>query len=432
MRNLIKDIKANRPLLIQPEQANAYLERTAKVDLPLGAKLSDFSDMLSAMFGEPETLEVFPPFAIVPVKGVISKNVSELDALCGACDIEHVEEMLEAAERDASVTTVILVIDSPGGTSVGVPELAARIRNYSKEVLAFTDNEACSAAYWLGSQARAFYATPSATVGSIGCYIAYPDCSKAYEMEGVKMEVIKSGAFKGAGIAGTSLDDGQRAMLQKEVEEIHADFKADVKAVRQFADDASMEGQTFSGKNAAEAGLVTGLVNGFDELMESLNAEVAKQMEADERNDAAAEAEAGEGEETAKAKAFRSASARALAGVNLKPSAKASKMEEGEDDEDEEEGEDAPESEDDQEEKKPESEDDEDDKEKKSEDDPDQDKAAPQPKSDDDEKEDGKECADEDDKERAEDEEGAGDDAVDTDEKPDKSGVKRNRSKGIA
>jgi signal peptide peptidase SppA len=404
MRNLIKDIKANRPLLIQPEQANAYLERTAKVDLPLGAKLSDFSDMLSAMFGEPATLEVFPPFAIVPVKGVISKNVSELDALCGACDIEHVEEMLEAAERDASVTTVILVIDSPGGTSVGVPELAARIRGYSKDVLAFTDNEACSAAYWLGSQARAFYATPSATVGSIGCYIAYPDCSKAYEMEGVKMEVIKSGAFKGAGIAGTSLDDGQRAMLQKEVEEIHADFKADVKAVREFADDASMEGQTFSGKNAAEAGLVTGLVNGFDELMESLNAEVAKQMEADERNDAAAEGEAGEAEETAKAKAFRSASARALAGVNLKPSAKASKMEEGEDDEDEEEGEDAPESEDDQDEKKPESEDEEDDKEKKS----------------------------EDDQERAEDEEGAGDDAVDTDEKPDKSGVKRNRSKGIA
>lgn len=429
MRNLIKDIKANRPLLIQPEQANAYLERTAKVDLPLGAKLSDFSDMLSAMFGEPATLEVFPPFAIVPVKGVISKNVSELDTLCGACDIEHVEEMLEAAERDASVTTVILVIDSPGGTSVGVPELAARIRGYSKEVLAFTDNEACSAAYWLGSQAKAFYATPSSTVGSIGCYIAYPDCSKAYEMEGVKMEVIKSGAFKGAGIAGTSLDDGQRAMLQKEVEEIHADFKADVKAVREFADDASMEGQTFSGKNAAEAGLVTGLVNGFDELMESLNAEVAKQMEADERNDEAAEGAAGEGEETAKAKAFRSASARALAGVNLKPSAKASKMEEGEDDEDE--GEDAPESEDDQDEKKPESEDEEDDQEKKSEDDPDQDKAAPQPKSDDDE-EDGKECADDSDKERAKDEEDDGDDAVDTDEKPDKSGVKRNRSKGIA
>jgi hypothetical protein len=443
MRNLTKDIKANRPLLIQPEQAAAYLERTTKVDLPLGAKLSDFSDMLAAMFGEPATLEVFPPYAIVPIKGVISKNVSEMDALCGACDIETVEEMLEAAERDASVKTVILVIDSPGGTSTGVPELANRIKNFSKEVLAFTDNEACSAAYWLGSQARAFYATPSSTVGSIGCYIAYPDCSKAYEMEGVKMEVIKSGLFKGAGISGTSLDDQQREMLQREVEEIHSDFKTAVKSVREFADDSAMEGQSFSGKNAAEAGLITGLVNGFDELMETLNANVAAQMEADEKNDETAEGEAGEGEETAKAS--RSASARFLSGLNLKPSAKSSKMEEDEDDkEDEDEDEEdkekpeskeddapdaepAPAGEDDQDKDKPESEDDE---EPKSEDDPDQDKAAPQPKADEDEKK--EDAADESDKERAEDEEDDADDAVDTDEKPDKSGVKRNRSKGVA
>ena len=445
MRNLIKDIKANRPLLIQPEQANAHLERTAKVEMPLGAKLSDFSDMLSAMFGEPAKLEIYPPYAIVPVRGVISKNVSDLDKLCGCCDIENVEEMLESAERDASVKTVILVIDSPGGTSVGVPELAARIRGFSKEILAFTDNEACSAAYWIGSQAKAFYATPSATVGSIGCYIAYPDCSKAYEMEGVKMDVIKSGLYKGAGIAGTSLDDKQRGMLQKEVEEIHADFKADVKAVREFADDSAMEGQTFSGKNAAAAGLVTGLVNGFDELMESLDAAVAEQMEADEKNDAAAAGgQPEESDEGASAKVRRLASARALAGVDLKALSAAAKMAEGEkEDEDEEkpESEDEddkePKSEDDKDEKKPESndeeegEDEEDEEDEgedaKSEDDPDQDKSAPQPKSDEDEKKD-----DEDAKERAEDEEGDADDAVDTDEKPDKSGVKRNRSKGIA
>lgn len=549
MRNLIKDIKANRPLLIQPEQANAHLERTSKVEMPLGAKLSDFSDMLSAMFGAPAKLEIYPPFAIVPVRGVISKNVSDLDALCGACDIENVEEMLEEAERDPMVKTVILVIDSPGGTSVGVPELARRIRGFSKEVLAFTDNEACSAAYWIGSQAKAFYATPSSTVGSIGCYIAYPDCSKAYEMEGVKMEVLKSGLYKGAGISGTSLDDKQREMLQKEVEEIHADFKADVKAVREFVDDSAMEGQTFSGKNAAEAGLVTGLVNGFDELMESLNASVAEQMEADEKNDAASEAgEMEESDEGASAKARRFASARALAGINLKALSAAVKMsegeqEEGEDGEDDkkedavvsdldgtikEDGEDAvnehvvahlkkmkaagfkvhivtgrledereeteaflarhkvesdglhmKSSADDEtpgykvaavvkleeegnkishilendpacleaykaagyncvhpdtlsaDEEKPESEDEEEGEdegaEAKSEDDPDQDKSAPQPKSDEDEKKE-----DEDAKERAEDEEDDGDDAVDTDEKPDKSGVKRNRSKGVA
>jgi hypothetical protein len=51
----------------------------------------------------------------------------------------------------------------------------------------------------------------------------------------------------------------------------------------------------FSGKRGAEAGLVTGLVNGFDDLMESLDANVAQQIEADEENDAREE-EAEEGE----------------------------------------------------------------------------------------------------------------------------------------
>jgi len=295
MRNLSKDYKSQRPLLINPSQAEAYLERAAGIELPLGAKMSDMGEMLAAIFGAKQTLEKFPPFAVVPVHGVIGRNLSELESMCGCCDVHAIEEMLEECERDPSIKTIILDIDSPGGTSVGVPELANRIKACSKEVIAFTGSECCSAAYWIGSQAGAgFYATPSSSVGSVGVYIAYPDLSKAYEMEGVRMDVIRAGAYKGAGIPGTSLDAGQRKMLEAEVAEIWADFKAAVKSVRSFVDDASMEGQTFSGKKAAEAGLVTGLVNGFDELMMSLNAQVAAQMEADEENDARAGVGAGE------------------------------------------------------------------------------------------------------------------------------------------
>ena len=285
MRNLSKDFKGQRPILIQPSQAESYLERSASIEMPLGAKISDMGEMLEAIFGAKPVLEKFPPYAIVPVKGVISKSISELEKLCGCCDINDVEEMLEECERDSSIKVIIFDIDSPGGTSVGVPELANRVKDCSKETIAFTSSECCSAAYWIGSQANSFYATPSSSVGSVGVYIAYPDCSEAYKMEGVRMEVIKAGIFKGAGIQGTSLDAGQRKMLQDEVNDIHSDFKAAVKSVREFVEDPSMEGQIFSGKRGAEAGLVTSLVNGFDELMESLNAQVAAQMEADEGND---------------------------------------------------------------------------------------------------------------------------------------------------
>jgi len=338
MKNLNKDIKSHRPILIQPAQAAEYLDRVAQVDVPLNAKASDVEEFMAMVFGKVETLEKFPPYAVIPVKGVIGKNLSELETMCGCCDINDVQEMLEDCERDATITTVILNIDSPGGVSVGVPELAEKIKNYSKKVISFTSNEACSAAYWIGSQASEFYATPSSTVGSIGVYVAFPDMSEAFKMDGIKMDVIKAGIYKGAGIPGTSLDNNQRKMLQDEVLEIHSDFKNAVKSVRSFVEDSSMEGQCFSGKRGAEAGLVTGLINGFDELMESLDANVAKQMEADEENDAREEeSEEGEEEEYDNSKtryvhAKITAAERALLGVNLKKADdKMDAEEEGED-----------------------------------------------------------------------------------------------------
>lgn len=430
MRNLSKDFKGQRPLLIQPSQAEAYLNRVSELDVPLNAKMSDMGEMLAAVFGYKATLEKFPPVAIIPVKGVIGKNLSELESLCGSCDINDVEEMLEECERDPSIKTIILDIDSPGGTSVGVPELANRIKNCSKEVISFTENECCSAAYWLGSQASSFYATPSSSVGSIGVYIAFPDYSEAYKMEGVKMDVIKAGAYKGAGIPGTSLDESQREMLQKEVEEIHADFKEAVKSVRSYVEDSSMEGQTFSGKKGAEAGLVTSLINGFDELVQTIDSSVHAAVEADEEKEEQEEDSEIVGEV---GKSFAEIMSEADSAIS---SFKARASDEEEDEEDEEkeekseddekpegddegESDDEPKSEEDDEEKKSEGDEDE----KKSE--GDEDGVEPQP-DDEEEPEEGKS------KEDAEDEDDSGEKAVDTDSKHNSSGVKKNRSKGVA
>ena len=296
MKSLSKAYANNRPLLIQPAVAKEFLASCAQISIPAGAKLADMGEMLETMFGKRPTLEVFPPYAIVPIKGVIGRNLSELESYCGAVDLKDVEEMLEAVERDARVKTIIFAVDSPGGTSVGVPELANRIRSSKKQTIAFTDSEACSAAYWLASQCEQVFATPSASVGSIGCYIAYLDESQAYADEGLKVDVVKAGKYKGCGIPGTPLSADQRQMLQEEVLEIWEEFKLAVKAVRTFASDDAMEAKIYSGKKAAENGLITGIVNGFDELMESLDKTVAEQMEADEDNDARAE-EAEEGEE---------------------------------------------------------------------------------------------------------------------------------------
>lgn len=412
MKSLQKDIKCNRPMLIKAADAISHLEAVSEIQLPAGAKVSEMTDVLEAIFGPKGTIEKFPPYAIIPLKGVIGRGLPEMETYCGSCDLEEVEEMLEDAVRDDAVKVIILSVDSPGGVSVGVPEFARRIRNCPKRVIAFTESEACSAAYWIASQASEFIATPSSSVGSVGCYIAYLDESEAYRKDGYKMEVIKSGDLKGAGISGTALSDAQRKMLHDQTVEIHTDFKDDVKAVRSFVQDSDMEGQVFSGKVAASKGLVTGLVDGFDELMEKLDPEVAAQMEADEENDANA---------AAQPKQEETASARALAGLKFNAASKAPKADEdmGEDD-DEEEGEEEAKSEDDEDDEAPESKDE------------DGEEGAPaQPKSDEDEEE-KKEGEGDEGKEKAEEESDDSDDAIDTDDKHDRKGTKRNRSKGIA
>jgi len=468
MRNLSNDIRANRPVLIQPTLAKSFLERCASVQLPLGAKASDMSDMLESIFGAKAALEKFPPFAVVPIKGVIGRNLSDLDAACGACDLEAVEEMLEDCERDPSITTIILDVDSPGGTAVGVPELAKRIRESSKKTISFTSADCCSAAYWLASQASEFYATPSSSVANIGCYIVFNDMSAAFAQEGVTVDVIRSGKLKGVGQPGTSLSKEGREMLQAEVMEIADNFKADVKLVREFVQDADMEGQAFSGAKAAEKGLVTALINGFDELMQTLDAQVAAQIEADEANGARAGVGSGAEAPSEDEDMSRMASGRALKGIAGGIAALVAKAEKSPDEEekdgsqpmpkkgkktkkasdqndqedDDEETPSDPESEnDDDGEEMPESEDDED-KEPKAEDGADEDKKYPEseedkekPESEDEDDQEPKSEDDEDDsdigKEKAEEESDTGDKAVDTDEDPEKKGA-RNRSRGIA
>lgn len=436
MKSLSKAYNGNRPLLIQPAVAKEFLANCSQISIPAGAKLSDMGEMLETMFGKRPTLEVFPPFAVVPVKGVIGRGLSELESYCGAVDLKDVEEMLESVERDPRVKTIIFAIDSPGGTSVGVPELANRIRSSKKQTIAFTDSEACSAAYWLASQCEQVIATPSASVGSIGCYIAYLDESKAYADEGLTVDVIKSGKFKGAGIPGTSLDADQKSMLLEEVVEIHEEFKAAVKAVRTFASDEAMEAKIYSGKKAAENGLVTGIVNGFDELMESLDKAVAEQMEADEGNDEKAEeAEGDEGEDYARMTAAQRAIGKTLLSSLSKQSLKVTIETEEGDDEDEK------------------TEDEEDDEKKMTEDESEKDKSdevTPEPKEDDeeepskeekaedgdsaeDEKKDGEppqaDMSDEEpDDEKAKKQADDSEDAVDTDEKHDRKDSKRHRA----
>ena len=201
--------------------------------------------------------------ATVRIHGTMLRQVSPrqkaIAAICGVrlCSMEETASVLQQAAADPAVHTILLDIDSPGGTVNGTPELAQVVRSIAKDkhVYAFTAGQCCSAAYWVASQADVIYAAPSATVGSIGVILPMVDSSALYDRCGLKMEVFSAGKYKSTGMDGTSLTAEQRDRLTQQVNDTWARFKQAV-TLRRSIDEADMEGQTFYGLDARDKGLV--------------------------------------------------------------------------------------------------------------------------------------------------------------------------------
>jgi len=226
-----------------------------------------------ARYRQHRVLERFGDVAVVHIDGVIDKRIGLMEMDCyGGCDLNDVDNALSRIVGDASISRVVLDINSPGGSVVGVHETFMRVRELTetKEVHAFVNCLACSAGYYIASAADVIAAAPSAIVGSIGVYIAMLDASKWAELEGLSMQMIKAGKWKDTGSPWRPLNDEEKAKLQASVDAMHTQFKAAVRTNREV-DDEAMEGQWMTGEEGLTAGLVDELTNAtLDEYVAAL------------------------------------------------------------------------------------------------------------------------------------------------------------------
>lgn len=219
--------------------------------------------------------ETFGNVAVIKMQGAIDKHLSDFEMSCyGGYDLADFDNALSRAGNDPKIERVVLDINSPGGSVIGVPESAARVAALTKvkEVRSFVDVMACSAAQYIAAQADITECAPSAMMGSIGVYLSVVDATRWAEIEGYKVEIIRAGNFKAMGNPFKPLTDAERELLQARVNEIHAEFKAAVNVGRKdkVSDDA-MQGQVIYGKDAVAQGLADSLTGmNLDEYVASL------------------------------------------------------------------------------------------------------------------------------------------------------------------
>jgi signal peptide peptidase SppA len=193
---------------------------------------------------------------IVPIVGVLGQSDWYADT-----DYAQIREQLRRGVADTSVQKITLVIDSPGGSVIGLPETAAMIAtaNKIKPVAAHVVGIAASAAYWLASQASTITITPSGEAGSVGVIDLHADISKMLEDSGIKVTPITSAPFKGERAPFTPLSDSARAHMQASVNDWHGQFVAAIhrgRGARVAANSDFGGGRMLSAKAALAAGMI--------------------------------------------------------------------------------------------------------------------------------------------------------------------------------
>lgn len=208
------------------------------------------------------------PVALIPIYGVIMPRANLMTEMSGGTTVAFIRAAMEDAIRDKDVAAVIGEFDSPGGSVEGIEELATWIREQrgQKPMVAVVNTMACSAAYYLAAQFDEIVASPSSLTGSIGVFTEHVEFSKANELEGVTVSVIRAPAAKHEINDSEPLPDDGRMHLQSLIDDYYGQFTAAVAKGRGVAPAAVRDGYGQGRDLTAVRAKAAGLVDRVDTL----------------------------------------------------------------------------------------------------------------------------------------------------------------------
>lgn len=200
--------------------------------------------------------------AVITLAGPIMPRSNFLTEMGFGTGLDAFTRAMLQADADPSITSVLILADTPGGQIYGIPEGSALVRDIAsrKPVGVHIMGMNASSGYWLTSGARFIAGGETADAGAIGVYVVHADVSEALAKEGVKLSVIAAGKHKADGVMGMPLSDEGKAALKARVEAAYDMFTRDVAKGREVTPaavrDGFGEGRLVMGADAKRAGLI--------------------------------------------------------------------------------------------------------------------------------------------------------------------------------
>ena len=246
----------------------------------LGARIG-LADLAAPVGYTPAARALGPPsgkVAVIPIHGTLVRRTSGIEAESGLASYTGIAAQLDAALASPEIAAILLDIDSPGGESGGVFDLADRIRAASevKPVWAVANDMAFSAAYALASAATRVFVARTGGVGSIGVIAMHVDQSVKDAQDGVRYTAVFAGERKNDLNPHEPISNEAHAVLKAEVDRIYDLFVETVARHRGLDADAvrATEAGLFFGPDAVATGLadaVGSLEDALTQLTQSLS-----------------------------------------------------------------------------------------------------------------------------------------------------------------
>jgi len=258
-------------------------EIMAAVPVKWDVRRGDYSNFMRA--DESGNYSPKGPVQIVMIDGPVMKY-----DYCGAAGTMTMGQAIMAANQDDSVQSIVLYMDSPGGSVDGTEALANIVKGSQKPVVAYVNSMMASAAYWIGSGAKMIVSDGSnkgfnATIGSIGTMASWIDRKGMYERQGAVVHEVyatestdKNGDFH-------KMNQGDYTQLIQEVlDPLNETFLSAVKENRSgklnLEKENVLSGKKYNAKEAVKNGLIDKIGTFEMAIKESLTlAKKQKKME---------------------------------------------------------------------------------------------------------------------------------------------------------
>jgi signal peptide peptidase SppA len=211
--------------------------------------------------------------AVLPVHGVLIPRGNLLSEMSGATSLDVLTGQLREAMATDAVKTIVLDVNSPGGSVAGASEFAREVMKArtKKPIVAVAQYTMASCAYWIAAAATEIVASESALVVSIGVYTIHTDLSKALAELGIKRTYISAGKYKVSGNETEPLNPEDEARIKRRlVDPAYARMLSDISKGRGVPLEEIRNGYGEGDTLPADEALTLGMIDKIATLEETI------------------------------------------------------------------------------------------------------------------------------------------------------------------